>query len=272
LSPSARPVLGAGLCFLGPEDHKIRFLQANPINEPPALRALFLLLLLANILFLAWARWVALPPAPAGRPTAASAGAGSIRLVSEAPPAAELSSAVPATGLSDATAGALACVSGGPYLDQATASEAAGRLERLGFISRQRASRDDVTVGQWVRVENLATAEDAANALAALQAAGITNAEVLADEPPGNVVSLGVFADPAKAAEAAAAAQKAGFTTLTEDRFRPADVFWLDVDRQSNEGLPGLEVFQGEDAQPPRIELRPCPVATQAATSVGGMP
>jgi len=236
------------------------------------LRSLFLLLLLANILFLAWARWVAPPPAPAGHPTAASAVAGSIRLVTEAPLAAELSSAVQATGLSDATAIALACVSGGPYLDQATAGEAASRLERLGFTSRQRASRDDVPVGQWVRVENLATAEDAANALAALQAAGIADAEVLADEPPGNVVSLGVFADPAKAAEAAAAAQKAGFTTLTEDRFRPADVFWLDVDRQANEGLPGLEVFQGEGAQRTRVELRPCPVATQAVTPVAGTP
>jgi hypothetical protein len=236
------------------------------------LRALFLLLLLANILFLAWARWVAPPPAPAGRPTAASSVAGSIRLVTEVPLAAELSGAVQATGLSDATAGALPCVSGGPYLDQATAGEAASRLERLGFTSRQRASRDDVPVGQWVRVENLATAEDAANALAALQAAGIADAEVLADEPPGNVVSLGVFADPARAAEAAAAAQKAGFTTLTEDRFRPADVFWLDVDRQANEGLPGLEVFQGEGAQPTRVELRPCPVATQSVTPVDGMP
>ena len=142
------------------------------------MRALVLLRLLANILFLAWARWVASPPAPAGRPTAASAGAGSIRLVSEAPLAAELSSAVQATGLSEATAGALACVSGGPYLDQATAGEAASRLERLGFTSRQRASRDDVSVGQWVRVENLATAEDAANALATLQAAGIADAAV----------------------------------------------------------------------------------------------
>ncbi len=236
------------------------------------MRALFLLLLLANILFLAWARWVASPPAPAGRPTAASAGAGSIRLVTEAPLAAELTSAVQATGLSEASSGALACVSGGPYLDQATASEAASRLERLGFTSRQRASRDDVTVGQWVRVENLATAEDAANALAAFQAAGIADAEVLADEPPGNVVSLGVFADPAKAAEAAAAAQKAGFTTLTEDRFQPADVFWLDVDRQANEGLPGLEVFQGEGAQPTRVELRPCPAATQTVSPAGGTP
>jgi hypothetical protein len=236
------------------------------------LRALFLLLLLANILFLAWARWVAPPPVLAGRPTPASAGANSIRLVSEAPLAAELSSAVQATGLSDAAAGGLACVSGGPFLDQATAGKAASRLERLGFTSRQRVSRDDVWVGQWVRVENLATADDAANALAALKAAGIADAYVLADEPPGNVVSLGVFGDPAKAAEASAAAQKAGFTTLTEDRFRPADVFWLDVDRQANEGLPGLEVFQGEGARSTRVELRPCPVATQTVTPVAGTP
>ena len=83
---------------------------------------------------------------------------------------------------------------------------------------------------------------------------------MLADEPPGNVVSLGVFADPAKAAEAAAAAQKAGFTTLTEDRFRQADVFWLDVDRQANEGLPGLEVFRAKAPSRRRLELRPCPV------------
>jgi hypothetical protein len=236
------------------------------------LRAFFLLLLLANILFLAWTRWVAPAPVVAGRPTPASAGAGSIRLVSEAPLAAELSSAVQGTGLADVTAGGLACVSGGPFLDQAAAGQAASRLERLGFTSRQRASRDDVWVGQWVRVENLATAEDAANALAALKAAGIADAYVLADEPPGNVVSLGVFADPAKAAEASAAAQKAGFTTLTEDRFQQADVFWLDVDRQANEGLPGLEVFQGEGAQPTRVELRPCPVATQTVTPVAGTP
>jgi hypothetical protein len=236
------------------------------------LRALFLLLLLANILFLAWARWVAPPPALAGHPTPGSTGANSIRLVSEAPLAAELSSAVQATGLSDAAAGGLACVSGGPFLDQATAGKAASRLERLGFTSRQRASRDDVWVGQWVRVENLATAEDAANALAALKAAGIADAYVLADEPPGNVVSLGVFGDPSKAAEASAAAQKAGFTTLTEDRFRQADVFWLDVDRQANEGLPGLEVFQGEGPQPTRVELRPCPAVAQTVTPVAGTP
>ncbi len=236
------------------------------------MRALFLLLLLANILFLAWTQWIAPVPVVAGRQIPSSDGANSIRLVREAPLAAELSSAVQSAGLTDPAGIGLTCVSGGPFLDAAAAGQAASRLERLGFTSRQRSSRDDVRVGQWVRVENLATAEDATNALASLRAAGIADAYVLADEPPGNVVSLGVFADPAKAAEAAAAAQKAGFTTLTEDRFRQADVVWLDVDRQANAGLPGLEVFQGEGAQPTRLELRPCPVTPGAGTPAVGTP
>jgi hypothetical protein len=237
------------------------------------LRALFLLLLLANILFLAWTQWVAPAPAVAGRAVPGSdRTSSSIRLVREAPLAGELSSAVQAAGVTNSSGSGLACVSGGPYLDQAAAAQAAGRLERLGFTSRQRSSRDDVRVGQWVRVENLATAEDAANALASLRTAGIADAYVLADEPPGNVVSLGVFADPARAAEAAAAAQKAGFTTLTEDRFRQADVVWLDVDRQANAGLPGLEVFQGEGGQQTRLELRPCPPTPGTVTPVAGTP
>ena len=235
------------------------------------MRALFQLLLLANILFLAWTQWIAPVPVVAGRQVPSSDGANSIRLVREAPLAAELSSAVSAAGPTDPASGGLTCVSGGPFLD-AAAGQAASRLERLGFTSRQRSSRDDVWVGQWVRVENLATAEDATNALAALRAAGIADAYVLSDEPPGNVVSLGVFADPAKAAEAAAAAQKAGFTTLTEDRFRQADVVWLDVDRQANAGLPGLEVFRGESAPQTRLELRPCPATPGTGTPAVGTP
>jgi hypothetical protein len=42
-------------------------------------------------------------------------------------------------------------------------------------------------------------------------------------------------------------------------------VFWLDVDRLQNAGLPGLEVFQGTAAQPTRLELRPCPAPEASA-------
>jgi len=230
-------------------------------------RALFLLLLLANILFLAWTQWVAPPAATAGSPTPGSSSQKSIRLLREAPLAQELATAVQGSGLSPVAGEGVTCVSGGPYLDKAAADAAAARLERLGFTSRRRASRDDVWVGQWVRVENLATPDDAENALATLKAAGLRDAYVLTDEQPGNVISLGVFDDAGRTAEVAAIAQKAGFATVSEDRFRTADVFWLDVDRQQNAGLPGLEVFQGNAARPTRLELRPCPAPTADAAA-----
>ncbi|NJD31488.1 MAG: hypothetical protein FIB04_06340 [Gammaproteobacteria bacterium] len=236
------------------------------------MRALFLLLLLANILFLAWTQWVAPAPAPAGRPTPSSAHPHSIRLLREAPLASELSSAVQGSGLSDVSGETVTCVSGGPFVEKIAAEAAAGRLEKLGFTSRLRASRDEVWVGQWMRVENLATPEDAANALAALKAAGIADAYLLTDEPPGNVVSLGVFSDPVKAAEAAAIAQKAGFTTKSQDRFRTADVYWLDVDRQANAGLPGLDVFQGDAHPLPRLGLKPCPAPAETVKPVAPQP
>jgi hypothetical protein len=235
-------------------------------------RALFLLLLLANILFLAWTQWVAPAPAVAGRPTPSSTDSRRIRLLREAPLAEELSSAVRGSGLSDIAADSVTCVSGGPFLQRSTAEQAADRLEKLGFTSHLRASRDEIWVGQWVRVENLATPEDAANALAALKAAGLSDAYLLADEPPGNVVSLGVFGDVDRAAEAAAVAQKAGFATKTDDRFRTEDVFWLDVDRQANGGLPGLEVFKGEARSATRLELKPCPAPVEIVTPVAKEP
>jgi hypothetical protein len=235
-------------------------------------RALFLLLLLANILFFAWTQWVAPTPVLAGRPTPSSADPHAIRLLREAPLAEELSVAVAGSGLADVAGDSVTCVSGGPFAERIAAEQAAARLESLGFTSRLRASRDQVWVGQWVRVENLATAEDAANTLATLRAAGIVDAYVLTDEPPGNVVSLGVFGEAARAAQAASIARQAGFTPRTEDRFRTEDVFWLDVDRRANAGLPGLEVFRGEGSQPTRLELRPCPEAAEAATPVAKAP
>ena len=44
-------------------------------------------------------------------------------------------------------------------------------------------------------------------------------------------------------------------------------MFWLDVDRQQNAGLPGLEVFQGTAGRPMRLELRPCPAPTADAAA-----
>ena len=229
-------------------------------EKTPAVRALFLLLLLANLLFAAWAHWVAPSRAPAaGRPTPSATDTSAIRLLREAPVQQDAASdgATASLDLSDA---AVACVSAGPYVQRPQAEQAEARLGRLGFAVRLRESRETVRTGYWVRVENLATPEDAANALAQLRAAGIADAYVLPDEAPGTVISLGLLTEMARADQLSAIARKAGFEPNTVERTREADVFWLDIDRQASAGLPSLEQLAGEGpAQVQAIELRRCP-------------
>jgi hypothetical protein len=227
-------------------------------------RALVLLLLLANLLFAAWVHWVAPSRVTAaGRPTPSATDPDAIRLLREAEVPA-VAAAVGGEGdtalnLSDA---ALACVSVGPYLERPVAEQAEARLARLGFAVRLRESREPVRVGDWVRVEDLATPEDAANALAQLQAAGIGDAYVLTEEAPGTVISLGVFTEPERAEQARTIARMAGFEPRTVERTREADVLWLDIDRQASAGLPSLEQLGADsEGRLPGIGLRRCPVA-----------
>ncbi len=119
-----------------------------------------------------------------------------------------------------------------------------------------------------MRLEGLATPEDAENARAALQAAGLADAFVITEEGAGTVVSLGVHADAARADATAAAARAAGFEPRTIDRLRTEDVTWLDVDRQSNGGLPEFDELQpAEGVSQPALALRPCPASEPAVVS-----
>ena len=224
------------------------------------MRTLFLLLLLANLLFAAWVHWVAPAPTASGRATPSAADAAGIKLLSEVP-AVDAQPTEDADRLALDDAG-LACVSVGPYLSGPDAEQAAARLGRLGFTVRLRNASDDVSVGQWVRLEGLATMEDAENARAALQAAGLADAYVINEEGAGPVVSLGVHTDPARAEATVAVARLAGFEARTVDRLRTETVTWLEVDRQANGGLPSLEDLEvSVDGRQTTPELRPCPAA-----------
>jgi hypothetical protein len=222
-------------------------------------RSLVLLLLLANLLFAAWAYWVAPARAPlAGHATPIAPDRSEIRLLREAAVAAgPVTEGGASLDLSDA---ALACVSAGPYVERPVADQVEARLASLGFAVRLRESREAVRVGDWVRVADLATPEDAANALAQLKAAGVADAYVLTEEPPGTVISLGVFTEPERAEQARTIAKMAGFEPQTVERTRDADVFWLDIDRLASAGLPTLEQL-GADASGrlPGVGLKRCP-------------
>jgi hypothetical protein len=222
-------------------------------------RALFLVLLLANLLYFAWTRWV-VPPAPLARDVA-TATAGPLRPIRLQQEAAASGSPAPAgqAAVLPSDVAAASCVSLGPFAVETQANRASDGLRRLGFASRLRAAQDEVRVGYWVRVPHLATPADAGNALAALQAAGLTDAYVISDEAPGTAVSIGVYADAAQAANVASTVERAGFAPETSDRLRTLDVFWLDIDRQANGGIPALEDLGPAEAESLPLELRACP-------------
>lgn len=225
------------------------------------MRALFLVLLLANLLYFAWTRWV-VPPATVARDvaTAAADELRPIRLQQEALAAQSADTSGQGAAL-PADVAAASCVSLGPFAAETQANRAADALRRLGFAARLRAAQDEVRVGYWVRVPHLATPVDAGNALAALQAAGLTDAYVITDEAPGTAVSIGVYANAAQAATVAATVERAGFAPETSDRFRTLDVFWLDIDRQANGGIPALEDLGPAEAESLPREVRACPSA-----------
>ena len=221
------------------------------------MRASFLILLLGNILFLAWSLWVAAPassdlaPAPPANPS-------SMQLARDAAPGAADSAAAGGPGRAARVAIAPS-VSLGPFADDESLAAASQRLEGLGYASRRRTAAEDVAVGQWVSVADLATPEDAANALNALRRAGLADAYVVSDSAPGTTtISVGLFKDPMGAAEAADSVRRAGLQPHVTERRRTAAVTWLDVDRQANQGLPDIADVRGEQ-ESSAVEMRACP-------------
>ena len=104
------------------------------------MRVLFLVLLLANLLFLAWTRWVATPEPGVGivaeQP---STPLRPIRLQQEAAGATGDTTFGGDAARDDAVAAA-SCVSVGPFLEPAHADAAAASLQRLGFAARLRSA------------------------------------------------------------------------------------------------------------------------------------
>lgn len=232
------------------------------------LRNLFLLLLLANALFFAWAQWVAPPRALAGHPTPSATGESEIRLLREAPLARELSSDSASVDTA-ASEPILACVSAGPFAERSAVDRASERLQERGFASRLRQAPGEVRVGLWVRIEGFATSVDAENAVPGLRWAGIEDAYVLDEDNGGATISLGIFGGVAGAAEAEKIARDAGFEPVTSERTRETGVFWLDVDRQVNGSLPSLEDVVGDEpGGAGDVELRAC--AQSGAQTVAG--
>jgi len=186
------------------------------------MRNLFLSLLLANLLILAWQFWVDAPAGP-------GPGGGELALFVRDPVLAS-DAAVPQAPAEAVPGGAPlaagSCFRLGPLPDSTAAQQAARGLASRGIDATPIARDAQIWLGHWVQVGGFDSAAAAEAARERLAAGGIADALVMQDGAQP-MLSLGVFRDRNGAERVVNAAQRLGFAANTRDRFRPGVEQWL---------------------------------------------
>jgi len=250
-------------------------------------RFVLLALVVANIAFFAWTRWVDVPVSPpvaanhqasipplqlADKPATATAAANAQADPGSSPaPAASPGAAQPATiktpaavtASSTPAANAARCRTLGPFEDANTANVIADRLRSRGFSPRDRAVDTTNPNIYWVYIGEL-TAEMQRRAIQTLNASGIRDAAPMTQPEQSDRVSVGVFADQAHAVRRAEQVRALGLKPTLGLRQRNVSAHWLDFDLKSSETEPQTAELLGV-APRPSIALGPvkmadCPV------------
>jgi hypothetical protein len=243
-------------------------------------RAIFLTLLVANLLFLAWAKWIdaprdagahdALAHLPrlqlveenggpnATKPTSAN-------LPAPPPPTPSMPPAALAPAVAEKVAleipnlpQPLRCTSVGPFNDIAHAARAAGLLTQRGFRLQQRAEEGETIEGYWVFVGGLKSDQDVNEVVAQLTQHGFTDAHVMKNFSTNRRISVGMFSTQERADKRAAAVKAMGLAPEVGERRFPGTVYWVDVALTSPEQKPPQE-YLFADIGRARVEMQPCP-------------
>jgi hypothetical protein len=220
-------------------------------------RAVFFLLLFANLAFLGWAEWVDVPqPAPANDVYAKLP---RLRLISEQPGDDNRASSGSArkTALQPPPQ-APRCLSIGPFDDQPSATRGASALREKGLTPRQRAAQGEISKGYWVYIGGLKSDREVGEVLRTLEQSHIEDAHLMPDAGDAHRVSVGLFSERDRADRRAQAIQKLGLQPEVAERKLPTTVFWMDVDLPPGTTSLTAEDVAGEGASS-HVEVMPCP-------------
>jgi hypothetical protein len=242
------------------------------------LKTLVVSLVLANVCYFLWEHGIAKTPEPVVAPPTP----GTLKLASESPEAARNESGGNAAGAPAAASGAPVasdgpregsnpglltnvkrCISVGPFRDVSEAAHAASTLRGGGYDPRQRVADGEVWAGVWVYLPLPAARPAAEQTLAKLKAGGIDDALEMPGPNEGSVISLGLYSEPKRAQSRVAQVQALGFNPGIADRKRTGNVYWIDIDLKSTDGLLNPSDLQGESGRIVRLEVKGCPSAGQ---------
>ena len=217
------------------------------------LRFAVLLLVLANVAYFAWSRWVGNEP-PAVPATKADR-APRLLLANEAAGKAPADAAVPTQG---------GCISIGPFLDVSDVARASTSLTALGMTPRQRNAEGTVWTGYWVSLDGIRTRVEADSIVARLRNFGVSDAYVM-DGPEPLTIFMGLYTEEQRALRRLDEVKALGYSAKIDARERAGPVYWVDVDVPPGSAAVDTSVFQGDSGRILRLDIKPCGV--EAATS-----
>ncbi len=228
------------------------------------MRNLLLLLLLANVLYFLWGRFVAEEEDP-GIAVVSEENLGPPLMLADATTTAENAGGEAAAG--DAPAPAVlhgeagrSCVSIGPFRENAEAAGALAEFTDDGLRGSVRTTEGDVFVGHWVQIRGIPDRATANDMLATLKAGGLAEAYIVQTEDEGTKISLGLFSELAGAERIELQAESLDLPADISPRMRRQEIFFVDLGLPPGRGAGQMIERYGEE----RVLLR------DAATCPGG--
>lgn len=197
------------------------------------MRTAILVLLLLNLAFFAWARWIGGPAREIGGGDTGPP-VPRLRLADEPaspPPAASMA----ATVSGEAPAAGTRCVSLGPFADAATTDKARALLTEAGHRPQPRTVELVSGTQWWVSLQSPSDKE-AQQWLKLLQAKGVKDAVIVPAEasaqgiPPASLIDLGVYDEQARAAQRAADITALGLKPQVSERPAMLSAMWFDIE------------------------------------------
>lgn len=197
------------------------------------MRNLFLALILANLLFLAWHVWI-----DPSQPASPVSGPDDLAVFSAKP-------GQVSPGLLGNQPGGN-CLQMGPLPSDAAAQQARERLASRGVDAIPVARETQQWLGHWVQIVGFSSAAAAETAHQRLISGGLADAYLVQDgaEP---MISLGVFRDQSRAERAVETARTLGFDAVMRDRYRPAVEQWLLIRSRSGQALGAADLSMAGD-------------------------
>lgn len=214
------------------------------------LRNLILGLLLANVLLLAWGRWIVAPDVIDPR---------ALGEVTE-PQLVLLKTTARSSQASSLVANESGrCFRLGPFSSAEGAEDVGGQLSARGLLVNRWSGAGQIWVGHWVLLEDLPGLDAAREALNTLVSGGIRDAYIASREPTVDI-SLGVFRGRQGADEVIRLARKVGYSPVAVDRFREGTEHWVEVVMPADQPPDpvDLRLSTSGAAQIVRIEEQPC--------------